>query len=109
MIFVKAFTFNPVQENTYLMYKKSGSCCIIDPGCYFEEDKQELADFIAKEGLKPDLLLNNITGYDVCHLNRNVFAGNQTIMSCKHNRTFMHIKLQPTALLLPLSFQDILY
>lgn len=73
MIFVKAFTFNPVQENTYLMYKKSGSCCIIDPGCYFEEEKQELADFITKEGLKPDLLLNTHCHFDHVFGNQYVF------------------------------------
>ena len=38
---VKAFTFNPVQENTYVLYNEEGQCCIIDPGCYFPEERDE--------------------------------------------------------------------
>jgi hydroxyacylglutathione hydrolase len=63
MLSVKAFTFNPVQENTYVVYNEEKECCIIDPGCYFEEEKQELKNFIEKAGLEPVLLLNTH-----CHL-----------------------------------------
>lgn len=63
MLSLKAFTFNPVQENTYVLYNESRECCIIDPGCYFEEERQELEIFIKKTGLKPVLLLNTH-----CHL-----------------------------------------
>jgi hypothetical protein len=42
MLSIKAFTFNPVQENTYVLYNAKGECCIIDPGCYFPEEKEEL-------------------------------------------------------------------
>ena len=63
MLSVKAFTFNPVQENTYVLYNDQKECCIIDPGCYFEEENEELKDFIENKGLKPVLLLNTH-----CHL-----------------------------------------
>lgn len=63
MLSVKAFTFNPVQENTYLLYNAEKQCCIIDPGCYFPEEEQELKKFIEKSGLQPVLLLNTH-----CHL-----------------------------------------
>lgn len=63
MLRVKAFTFSPVQENTYVIYNEQNICCIIDPGCYFEEERQELKDFIEKTGLTPVLLLNTH-----CHL-----------------------------------------
>ncbi len=36
MLTIRQFTFNPVQENTYVIYNEKGACCIIDPGCYFE-------------------------------------------------------------------------
>ena len=42
MLAVKAFTFNPVQENTYVLYNEKRQCCIIDPGCYFPEERDEL-------------------------------------------------------------------
>ena len=63
MLSVKAFTFNPVQENTYILYNDQKECCIIDPGCYFKEEQTELKNYIEKSGLKPVLLLNTH-----CHL-----------------------------------------
>jgi|GEM_PF-5294240 len=34
MLIIKSFTFNPIQENTYLVYNEHGECIIVDPGCY---------------------------------------------------------------------------
>ena len=58
MLHIKAFTFNPVQENTYLVYNDSGDCCIIDPGCYFSSEEAALQNFIRDNDLKPVSLLN---------------------------------------------------
>jgi hydroxyacylglutathione hydrolase len=63
MLTVRAFTFNPLQENTYVVYNDKKDCCIIDPGCYFASEEQELARFIEQNGLNPVLLLNTH-----CHL-----------------------------------------
>lgn len=63
MLTVKTFTFNPVQENTYVLYNEKKECCIIDPGCYFSEERDRLKTDIEKTGLKPVLLLNTH-----CHL-----------------------------------------
>ena len=63
MLSIKSFTFNPVQENTYVLYNDQGQCCIIDPGCYFDEERAVLKEFIEKSGLTPLLLLNTH-----CHL-----------------------------------------
>jgi glyoxylase-like metal-dependent hydrolase (beta-lactamase superfamily II) len=63
MLTVQPFTFNPVQENTYIVYNDKKQCCIIDPGCYFANEEQELKDFIAKNELQPVYLLNTH-----CHL-----------------------------------------
>lgn len=63
MLSIKAFTFNPVQENTYIVYNEQKQCCIIDPGCYFPEEEQELTAYIEETGLEPQLLLNTH-----CHL-----------------------------------------
>ena len=40
MLTVKAFSFNPVEENTYVLYNEKGGCCIIDPGFYFPEERK---------------------------------------------------------------------
>ncbi len=63
MLRVKSFTFNPVQENTYIVYNDAGEACIIDPGCYFPGERDELKTGMEKTGLKPVLLLNTH-----CHL-----------------------------------------
>jgi hydroxyacylglutathione hydrolase len=63
MLVVKSFTFNPVAENTYLLYNEEKDCCIIDPGCYFPEERDELKTGIQKTGLRPVMLLNTH-----CHL-----------------------------------------
>ena len=63
MLTIKLFTFNPVQENTYVIYNEKGECCIIDPGCYFPNERNELKNFISNERLLPKYLLNTH-----CHL-----------------------------------------
>jgi hydroxyacylglutathione hydrolase len=63
MLTVRSFTFNPVEENTYVLYNENNRCCIIDPGCYFKEERDGLKTFIEKTGLTPVLLLNTH-----CHL-----------------------------------------
>ncbi len=63
MLQIKVFTFNPVQENTYLLYNEYNEGIIIDPGCYFDQEKDELKNFIKKNTIEPRLLLNTH-----CHL-----------------------------------------
>ena len=63
MLTVQSFTFNPVQENTYVLYNEERQCCIIDPGCYFASEEQALVQFINENQLSPVLLLNTH-----CHL-----------------------------------------
>jgi hydroxyacylglutathione hydrolase len=45
MLHIQSFTFNPVQENTYVLYNEKGAACIIDPGCYFSSEEQALKGF----------------------------------------------------------------
>jgi hydroxyacylglutathione hydrolase len=63
MLTIKSFEFSPIQENTYILYNEFNECAIIDPGCYFDEEKEALSEFIKQEDLKPVLLLNTH-----CHL-----------------------------------------
>ena len=39
---VKAFTFNPFMENTYVVYDETKEAVIIDPGCYDPGNKKNL-------------------------------------------------------------------
>ena len=63
MFKMKIFTFNPVQENAYLLYNEHNECIIIDPGCYYDQEKEELKSFINLNKLQPKILLNTH-----CHL-----------------------------------------
>ncbi len=58
MSLVASFTFNPFQENTYVLHDETKECVIIDPGCLTDVEKLELSTFIEKEGLKPVRLIN---------------------------------------------------
>lgn len=63
MLSVQKFTFNPIQENAYVVYSDNGDCAIIDPGCYFKEERNTLKKFIEAEKLNPVYLINTH-----CHL-----------------------------------------
>ena len=58
MISIHTFTFNPFQENTYILYNEQKHCIIVDAGCYFEEENNQLLNFIQQNNLQPVLLLN---------------------------------------------------
>jgi glyoxylase-like metal-dependent hydrolase (beta-lactamase superfamily II) len=63
MLTVQSLLFSPVQENTYLVYNEAGDTLIIDPGCYFPEERKSLEEKITAKGLKPIQLVNTH-----CHL-----------------------------------------
>lgn len=77
MLQIEVLTFNPVQENTYLIFNEKSECIIIDPGCYYDNEKEALTVAIGERKLVPKLLLNTH-----CHLDH-VF-GNKYI-SEKYN------------------------
>lgn len=72
---LKKFVFNPFQENTYLIWDEEMNCAIIDPGCADEYERNELVEFIKKEGLKPIKLLN--THCHVDHVLGNKFLADK--------------------------------
>lgn len=63
MISIQSFTFGPFQENTYVLYDETNECIVIDPGCYDDDERKQLADFIENKKLKPVKLINTH-----CHL-----------------------------------------
>jgi hydroxyacylglutathione hydrolase len=58
MIQIDHFTFNPFQENTYLLFDETGECIIIDPGMYDQQERDTFDGFIEERGLKPVMLFN---------------------------------------------------
>ena len=72
MLHIKSFTFNPFQENTYLLYDDQGTGGLIDPGCYEREEKEELKDFVQENQIKLTQLLN--THCHIDHVLGNAWA-----------------------------------
>lgn len=61
---IAKFVFNPIQENTYILWDESLECVIVDAGnCSAGEDSR-LADFIAQNGLKPVMAVNTHGHFD---------------------------------------------
>ena len=58
MIQIETFVFNPFQENTYVVSASNKECIILDPGCYFEQEQKQLADFIESNQLKPKYIVH---------------------------------------------------
>ncbi|UBM61009.1 MBL fold metallo-hydrolase [Marinilongibacter aquaticus] len=61
---VKKFTFSPFQENTYLLYDEGGQAVVIDPGCLFQEEKEELGQYIKEQKLTLKAVLQTHTHLD---------------------------------------------
>lgn len=72
MLFVQSFSFNPFQENTYIIYNESRECIIVDPGMYNSAEEQELSEFISVNQLKPLYLFN--THCHIDHILGNLYC-----------------------------------
>jgi glyoxylase-like metal-dependent hydrolase (beta-lactamase superfamily II) len=91
MISIQTFTFNPFQENTYILFDETKECVIIDPGCYDEQERMELADFIEINKLIPVRLIN--THCHIDHVVGNKFVAekyNLKLEINKHDLTTLH-------------------
>lgn len=72
MMELRCFEFNMLPVNTYVVWDETGQAAIIDPGCYYPGESNELADFISSKGLEVKLLLNTHLHFD--HVLGNAFV-----------------------------------
>lgn len=70
---IKSFTFNPFQENTYVVSDENGLCFIVDPGCYDTDEFSILKNYILENELTPKALLLTHAHIDHVLGNRRVF------------------------------------
>jgi hydroxyacylglutathione hydrolase len=96
MLHIQSFTFNPVAENTYILYNEKSSAAVVDPGCYFQEEKEVLQTFLKEKGLTLKYLLNTH-----CHLDH-VF-GNRFVHETWGLELYCHEKEQPVLAYAPTS------
>ena len=55
---IKTFTFNPFQENTYLVYDETNEAVIIDAGCLQNAEKQSIKKFLDDNNLTLKRVIN---------------------------------------------------
>lgn len=89
MLQLQSFAFNPLQENTYVLFDETKECVIIDPGCYEREEQYDLADFIETNQLKVVKLLN--THGHVDHV-----LGNAFVKETYKTKLYIHEQDAPT-------------
>jgi len=59
MIQLQKFTFNPFQENTYIVWDdETLESIVIDPGCSSSSEEEELIKFVEENSLKIKYLIN---------------------------------------------------
>jgi hydroxyacylglutathione hydrolase len=64
MIKVEKFVVNPLGENSFILSDETGECIFIDPGFYYEEEFQEIKDYVSENNLKPVKITNTHCHFD---------------------------------------------
>lgn len=106
---IKIFEFNPIQENTYLLYdEESLDAVIIDCGAYHNEEKIQLKDFIESNNLNLKYLLNTHLHFD--HVLGNHFihkAYNMKPMYNKEEESMPGLRQQTQAVRFPIDYEPV--
>lgn len=58
MISIKTFTFNPFQENSYLIINEQKQCWIVDPGMFSAAENNEMLNYIKNNNIIPQAIIN---------------------------------------------------
>ena len=61
---IACLPFNPIQENTYILWDETSECVVIDAGNSTPREDAALDDFIARHGIKPVLAANTHGHFD---------------------------------------------
>ena len=61
---IHRFVFNPIQENTYILWDATRECVIVDAGNFSAREDRMLSDFIAQHDLHPVAAVNTHGHFD---------------------------------------------
>jgi glyoxylase-like metal-dependent hydrolase (beta-lactamase superfamily II) len=64
MIKIKKFVVNPLGENSYIISDETGECIFVDPGFYYDEEHDEVRDYIKSNNLTPVKITNTHCHFD---------------------------------------------
>ena len=73
MLKIKTFVFNPVMENTYLLFDETQEAAIIDCGASNDHEQKQIANFIKENKLNLKRLLNTHLHFDHVLGNRFIY------------------------------------
>lgn len=105
---IKIFVFNPVEENTYVLYDDNNNAIIIDCGAYTAHEKNALSDFIDSNQLRIIHLLNTHLHFD--HVLGNRFLFEQYGVKPEYNETeerMPGLKEQTAVFLSPIKYEPV--
>jgi len=83
VIAIQSFVFNAFQENTYIISDETKECVVVDPGCYVDDEKKELSDYVLDHQLKVRMLLNTH-----CHIDH--ILGNEFVKQKYSTKLYIH-------------------
>ncbi len=86
---IEIFTFNQFLENTIVLSDSTNECIIIDPGCYNNEEKQILENYIITNNLKPVKLIN--THCHIDHILGNNFVSSNWDIDLEINKNDLNL------------------
>ncbi|NDV64507.1 MBL fold metallo-hydrolase [Bacteroides sp. 224] len=81
---IKRFEFNMFPVNCYVLWDETKEAVVIDPGCFYEEEKQTLKNYIANNDLKLKHVLNTHLHLD--HIFGNPFMKQEFGLSPEANK-----------------------
>jgi hydroxyacylglutathione hydrolase len=64
MIKIEKFVVNPLGENSFVLSDETGESIFIDPGFYYDEEHQEIKNYISTNNLTPVKITNTHCHFD---------------------------------------------
>ena len=64
MIKIEKFVVNPFGENSFIISDETGECIFVDPGFFYDEEHDEVRDYIKTNNLKPVKITNTHCHFD---------------------------------------------
>ncbi len=64
MIKIEKFVVNPLGENSYIISDETGECIFVDPGFFYEEEHEEVREYLKINNLTPIKITNTHCHFD---------------------------------------------
>jgi hydroxyacylglutathione hydrolase len=107
MLKIEKFVFNPFQENTFVVYSEDKKCIIVDAGCYSQEERQVIENFVFDNELEVQVLLNTHCHVDHVFGNAYFVDKYKVELAAHKDEEFLNNSATDHAITFGLSFKDV--